>query len=171
MEICSSSSRKKKIPPPRNKHHHQTKHKTRGVGPLESDLSLTYRRFIASCKTQRRLLRMASFSKERDRNVFPCPIYCVKWGLQNLVITAPARIGFTAFNRVCSIGHRVIYDNNTARVITMGSNQTKSNQRGPTPFLCGYDSAEWEPAFLRQARENPLFPHPSLPLPPREASK
>jgi hypothetical protein len=29
-----------------------------------------------------------------------------------------------------------------------------------------YDSAEWEPAFLRQAREFPFFP-----LLPREASK
>jgi hypothetical protein len=29
-----------------------------------------------------------------------------------------------------------------------------------------YDSAEWEPAFLRQAREFPF-----LPLLPREASK
>ena len=83
-------------------------------------------------------LRMASFSKEHDRNVFSCPFYCVKWGPQNLVITAPARIGFTAFNRVCSIGHPVIYD--TARVITKGSNPTKSDQSGPTPFLCGLNS-------------------------------
>ena len=51
------------------------------------------------------------------------------------MITALARIGFTAFNRVCSIGHPVIYD--TARVITKGSNPTKSDQSGPTPFLCG----------------------------------
>ena len=78
---------------------------------------------------------MLSFSKEHDRNVFSCPFYCVKWGPQNLVITAPARIGFTAFNRVCSSGHPVIYD--TARVITKGSNPTKSDQSGPTPFLCG----------------------------------
>ena len=78
---------------------------------------------------------MLSFSKEHDRNVFSCPFYCVKWGPQNLVITAPARIGFTVFNRVCSIGHPVIYD--TARVITKGSNPTKSDQSGPTPFLCG----------------------------------
>ena len=47
------------------------------------------------------------------------------------------RTGFTAFNRVCSIGHPVIYD--TARVITKGSNPTKSDQSGPTPFLCGDD--------------------------------
>ena len=78
---------------------------------------------------------MLSFSKEHDRNVFSCPFYCVKWGPQNLMITAPARIGFTAFNRVCSNGHPVIYD--TARVISKGSNQTKSDQSGPTPFLCG----------------------------------
>ena len=90
---------------------------------------------------------MASFSKEHDRNVFPCPIYCVKWGLQNLVITAPARIGFTAFNRVCSIGHPVIYD--TALVITKGSNPTKSDQSGPTPFLCGVRRPEWPRATLR----------------------
>ena len=53
---------------------------------------------------------MVSFSKEHDRDVFPCPFYCVKWGPQNLVITSPSRIGFTAINRVCSIGHPVIYD-------------------------------------------------------------
>ena len=70
---------------------------------------------------------MASFSKEHDRNVFSCPFYCVKWGPQNLVITAPARIGFTAFNRVCSFGHPVIYD--TARVITKGSNPIKIGQK------------------------------------------
>ena len=34
------------------------------------------------------------------------------------------------------------------------------------PFVLQYDSAEWEPAFLRQAREFPF-----LPLLPREASK
>ena len=84
---------------------------------------------------------MASFSKEHDRNVFSCPFYCVKWGPQNLVITAPARIGFTAFNRVCSFGHPVIYD--TARVITKGSNPTKSDQSGPTPFLCGLGLLPW----------------------------
>ena len=78
---------------------------------------------------------MVCFSKEHDRNVFSRPFYSVKWGPQNLVITAPARIGFIAFNRVCSIGHPVIYD--TARVITKGSNPTKSDQSGPTPFLCG----------------------------------
>ena len=92
--------------------------------------------FIGSCKAQGGLLRMLSFSKEHDRNVFSCPFYCVKWGPQNLMITAPARIGFTAFNRVCSNGHPVIYD--TARVISKGSNQTKSDQSGPTPFLCGF---------------------------------
>ena len=106
-----------------------------GVGPLEWTSALGYPGcFIGSCKDHPGLLRMVSFSKERDRNVFPCPFYCVKWGPQNLVITAPARIGFTVFNRVCSIGHPVIYD--TARVITKGSNPTKSDQSGPTPFLC-----------------------------------
>ena len=58
-----------------------------------------------SLKAHPGLLRMVSFSKEHDRNVFSCPFYCVKWWPQNLVITAPARIGFTVFNRVCSIGH------------------------------------------------------------------
>ena len=107
-----------------------------GVGTLLPDLSLSNPGcFIGSCKAHPGLLRMVSFSKEHDRNVFSCPFYSVKWGPQNLVITAPARIGFTAFNRVCSIGHPVIYD--TARVITKGSNQTKSDQSGPTPFLCG----------------------------------
>ena len=110
-----------------------------GVGPLEwtsawGDPPF----FIGSCKAQGGSLRMASFSKEHDRNVFSCPFYCVKWRPRNLVITAPARIGFTAFNRVCSIGHPVIYD--TARVITKGSNPTKSDQSGPTPFLCGLNS-------------------------------
>ena len=76
---------------------------------------------------------MVSFSKEHDRNVFSCPFYCVKWRPQNLVITAPARIGFTAFNRVCSIGHPVIYD--TARVITKGSNPTKSDQMMMMMFI------------------------------------
>ena len=75
---------------------------------------------------------MASFSKEHDRNVFSCPFYCVKW---RPCIPRLPRIDFTAFNRVCSIGHTVIYD--TARVITKGSNPTKSDQSGPTPFLCG----------------------------------
>ena len=43
-----------------------------GVGPLESDLSLINPPcFIGSCKVQGRLIRMASFSKECDRNVFP----------------------------------------------------------------------------------------------------
>ena len=107
-----------------------------GVGPLEWTSALGYPPcFIGSCKAQGGLLRMLSFSKEHDRNVFSCPFYCVKWGPQNLMITAPARIGFTAFNRVCSNGHPVIYD--TARVISKGSNQTKSDQSGPTPFLCG----------------------------------
>ena len=54
--------------------------------------------------------------------------------------TAPARIGFTAFNRVCSIGRPVIYD--TARVITKSSNSTESDQSGPTPFLCGITKLE-----------------------------
>ena len=106
--------------------------------------------FIGSCKAQGGLLRMASFSKEHDRNVFSCPFYCVKWGPQNLVITAPARIGFTAFNRVCSIGHPVIYD--TARVITKGSNQTKSDQSGPTPFLCGRKVGFTENTAVRHRR-------------------
>ena len=35
--------------------------------------------FIGSCKAQGGSLRMASFSKEHDRNVFSCPFYCVKW--------------------------------------------------------------------------------------------
>ena len=56
------------------------------------------------------------------------------------------RIGFTAFNRVCSIGHPVIYD--TARVITKGSNRTKSDQSGPTPFLCGVLKDERDSAML-----------------------
>ena len=89
---------------------------------------------------------MASFSKEHDWNVFYCPFYFVKWRPQNLVITAPARIGFTVFNRVCSIGHPVIYD--TARVITKGSNRTKSDQSGPTPFLCGVLKDERDSAML-----------------------
>ena len=102
--------------------------------------------FIGSCKAQGGLLRMLSFSKEHDRNVFSCPFYCVKWGPQNLMITAPARIGFTAFNRVCSIGHPVIYD--TARVITKGSNPTKSDQSGPTPFLWGLQIQKRGKSFL-----------------------
>ena len=50
-----------------------------GVGPLEwtSDLG-DPPCFIGSCKAQGGLLRMASFSKEHDRNVFSCPFYCVK---------------------------------------------------------------------------------------------
>ena len=36
----------------------------------------------------------------------------------------------------------------------------------PEPCRLQYDSAEWEPAFLRQAREFLFFP-----LLPREASK
>ena len=47
------------------------------------------------------------------------------------------RIGFTAFNRVCSIGHPVIYD--TARVITKSSDQTRSDQKDPTPVLYGIE--------------------------------
>ena len=110
-----------------------------GVGPLDSDLSLgDLQCFIGSCKAHCRSLRMASFSKEHDRNVFSCPFYCVKW---RPCIPRPPRIDFTAFNRVCSIGHPVIYD--TARVITKGSNPTKSDQSGPTPFLCGLGLLPW----------------------------
>ena len=86
-------------------------------------------------------------------HVFSCPFYCVKWGPQNLVITAPARIGFTAFNRVCSFGHPVIYD--TARVITKGSNPTKSDQSGPTPFLCGRGVAQTGHVGLLQPVSTP----------------
>ena len=60
-----------------------------GVGPLDSDLSLgDLQCFIGSCKAHCRSLRMASFSKEHDRNVFSCRFYCVKWRPQN---PAPAQ--------------------------------------------------------------------------------
>ena len=64
--------------------------------------------------------------------------------------TAPARIGFTAFNRVCSIGRPVIYD--TARVITHSSNSTESDQSGPTTFLCGIASANLKRAGFSMLR-------------------
>ena len=52
-----------------------------GVGPLESDLSLGDPGcFIGSCKAHPGSLRMVSFSKEHDRNVFSRPFYSVKWG-------------------------------------------------------------------------------------------